>query len=316
MAGIWILAENRELTLELMNIGKRLASSMRAPLSVMLCHDVDRAQDYVNLGADEVLLLPPLAEQAAFDAYTPLISEEAAKADIDVFLISATSRGKDIAARLAAKLNTGLCSGCMSIIFDNESKTLIMERLAFGGAAVQKVTCTARPVMATIAPKTYEPISHKEDRLGSIRELPAQPCHFAIKILERKVRERQSVNIAEAKVIVSVGRGIDKKEDLDLVQRLADALGGEIACTRPISEELKWLPDELCIGLSGIQVKPDFYLGIGVSGQIQHVTGIRNAKIIAAINKDENAPIFKVADLGIVGDLYDVIPKLITELNR
>jgi type II secretory pathway pseudopilin PulG len=109
---------------------------------------------------------------------------------------------------------------------------------------------------------------------------------------------------------------VEKPEDLALAHQLADALGGEIGCTRPISEENHWLPEELCIGLSGVQVKPDLYLGLGVSGQIQHVTGIRNAKVIAAVNKDENAPIFGVADFGIVGDLYDAVPKLIEELRR
>lgn len=98
--------------------------------------------------------------------------------------------------------------------------------------------------------------------------------------------------------------------------QLADALGGEIGCTRPIAEEFHWLPEERCIGLSGVQVKPDLYLGIGVSGQVQHVTGFRNAKVIAAVNKDENAPIFKAADLGIVGDLYDIVPKLIAEFKK
>ncbi|MCX5833198.1 MAG: electron transfer flavoprotein subunit alpha/FixB family protein, partial [Deltaproteobacteria bacterium] len=112
------------------------------------------------------------------------------------------------------------------------------------------------------------------------------------------------------------GRGFDKKEDLALVKQLADALGGEVGCTRPISEELHWLPEELCIGLSGISIKPELYIGLGVSGQIQHMTGIRGARVIGAVNKDENAPIFGAADLGIVGNLYDVVPKLIEELKK
>jgi electron transfer flavoprotein alpha subunit len=137
-----------------------------------------------------------------------------------------------------------------------------------------------------------------------------------VKVLEKKVKERESKDITEARVIVCAGRGIEKNEDLTLIRQLAHALGGEIACTRPIAEEYHWLAEELCIGLSGVQVKPDLYLGLGVSGQVQHLTGIRNAKVIAAVNKDENAPIFKAADFGIVGDLYDVVPKLITELKK
>jgi electron transfer flavoprotein alpha subunit len=190
-----------------------------------------------------------------------------------------------------------------------------MERFAFGGAAVQKVICLTRPVMATIPPRTFEPAVAQDGREGPIRELPAPPPS-AVKVLERKMRTRETKDITEAKVVVAVGRGFEKQEDLALARQLADALGGEIGCTRAISEEMHWLPEELCIGLSGVQVKPDLYLGLGVSGQIQHVTGIRNAKVIAAVNKDENAPIFGVADFGIVGDLYDVAPKLIQELVK
>jgi electron transfer flavoprotein alpha subunit len=137
-----------------------------------------------------------------------------------------------------------------------------------------------------------------------------------VKVLERKVKERETKDIAEARVLVCVGRGIEKNEDIELARQLADALGGEIACTRPIAEEFHWLPEELCIGLSGVQVKPDLYLGIGVSGQVQHLTGFHNAKVIAAVNKDENSPIFKATDFGIVGDLYDVVPKLIAEFKK
>jgi len=315
MAGVWIFSENHERILELLNIGRQLAMKMETRVCALICHKPVRAEEYIRLGADEVLVLPPLAGNQSLDVYIPVIAEESKKADPDIILISATSRGKDLAARIAARLNAGLCSGCMALKFDDESKTLIMERLAYGGAAVQKVTCTTRPVMATIPPKTFEPAAPEEGRQGQIRELPAPPPS-TVHVLEIKRKERETKDISEARVVVSVGRGIDKKEDIDTVRQLADALGGEIACTRPISEELHWLPEELCIGLSGVQVKPDLYLGVGVSGQVQHVTGIRKAKVIAAVNKDENAPIFKVADFGIVGDLYDVVPKLIAEVKK
>jgi electron transfer flavoprotein alpha subunit len=108
---------------------------------------------------------------------------------------------------------------------------------------------------------------------------------------------------------------LDKKEDIDLARQLAQALGGEVGCSRPIAEELQWLPEEVYIGISGKKVKPALYLGIGVSGQVQHITGIRDSKVIFAINKDENAPIFEAADYGIVGDLYSVVPMLIDELK-
>jgi electron transfer flavoprotein alpha subunit len=315
MAGVWIISEIREQALELLRIGRELAVKMGTNVSALIMQDRERAKDYIKHGADEVLILPPLAGDQSIDAYIPIVVEEAKKNDPDLILIPAAARGKDIAARIASRLDTGLCSSCMAISFDEENKILVMERLAYGGAAVQKVICTTRPVMATVPPRTYEPATPKEDRQGHIRELPAPPPSV-MKVLEKKVKERVAKDITAARVIVCVGRGMEKKEDLALARQLAEALGGEMACTRPIAEEYHWLPEELCIGLSGAQVKPDLYLGIGISGQVQHLTGIRNAKVIAAVNKDENAPIFKAADFGIVGDLYDIVPKLIAEFKK
>lgn len=315
MAGIWIFAENREQALELLNIGRRLAVTMGTTVSALLPGSAEGAREYLAHGADEVLLLSSLAGDQSHEAYLPVMAEAAKKGDPDVFLFAGIVRSKELAARMATHLETGLCSGCIALNYDVDGKILEMERLAFGGAAVQKVICLTRPVMATIPSRTFEPAAALEGRDGPIRELPAPPPS-AVKVLERKVRTRETKDITEAKVVVAVGRGFEKQEDLDLARQLADALGGEIGCTRAISEELHWLPEELCIGLSGVQVKPDLYLGLGVSGQIQHVTGVRNAKVIAAVNKDENAPIFGVADFGIVGDLYDVAPKLIQELVK
>jgi len=315
MPGIWIFAENREQSLGLLNIGRRLAVKMETTMTALLAGNHDAAPDYIAHGADEVLLLPPLAAGQSHDAYLPVIVDAAKAADPDVFLVGATARGRELAARIATRLDTGLCSSCIALDYDENGKFFEMQRLAYGGAALQKVNCLRRPVMATIPPRTFEPAAAQDGREGSIRELPGAPL-AAVKVLERKVRVRETKDITEAKVVVCVGRGFEKPEDLALARQLADALGGEIGCTRPISEENHWLPEDLCIGLSGIQVQPDLYLGLGVSGQIQHVTGIRNAKVIAAVNKDENAPIFGIADFGIVGDLYDVAPKLIEELRK
>lgn len=315
MPGIWIVAENREQTLELLNIGRRLAAKMGTTLSALLAGNRDAAPDYIAYGADEVLLLPELAADQSYDAYLPVIVDAARKSDPDVFLIAATARGKELAARMATRLETGLCSSCIALDYDENGKVLEMQRLTYGGAALQQVTCHRRPVMATIPPRTFEAAAAQDGPAGSVRELPGSPL-ATVKVLERKVRVRETKDITEAKVVIAVGRGFEKPEDLNLARQLADALGGEIGCTRPISEENHWLPEELCIGLSGVQIKPDLYLGLGVSGQIQHVTGIRNAKVIAAVNRDENAPIFGVADFGIVGDLYDAVPKLIEELQK
>jgi electron transfer flavoprotein alpha subunit len=315
MAGVWVFAENREQTFELLNIGRSMADKLGAGLTALLCRDHEAAGDYTARGADEVLLLPLLADDQSLDAYIPVLAEEAKKADPDLFLIASTFRLKELAARIATRLNTGLCSDCLKLYFNEESGAVEMERLMYGGAAVQRVVCAARPVMATIPPRAFDPAAAVSGKEGAVRII-AVPAASPVKVLERKRKEREAKDIREAKVVVSVGRGFEKKEDLALAKELADILGGEIGGTRPITEELHWLPEELCIGLSGIQIKPDLYVGLGVSGQIQHVTGFRDAKVICAVNRDANAPIFGVADLGIVGDLYDVVPKLIQELKK
>lgn len=317
MSGIWVIAENHRETLELMNVGRELAEKMHTEISVFLPSTRERAPEYLALGAREIVLLTPLSEDALFDPFIPLIADEAKTKDPDLLLISSTNKGKDLAARLAARLDTGLCSGCIALRFDEQKKILVMSRLAYGGRILQEVICDSRPAMATIAPRTFDQAAPLDQPPGQgiIREL-LTPLASKVRVIEKKRNLQQTKEIFQARVIICVGRGVEKSEDIALARELADAFGGEIGCTRPICEELHWLPESLCIGLSGTKVKPDLYLGLGVSGQIQHIIGIRNAKVIAAINKDENAPIFKVADLGIVGDLYEVVPKIIAELKK
>ena len=314
MPGVWIFAERKDLAQELLTIGRELAALAGVKVTAIVPDQGDQEDIYIAGGADEVVLLSPLGEDMSLDSWIPVIAAEAKKADPDLILLAATARGKDFAARLAARLETGLCSNCIALS-QGEGGTVVMERLAYGGAAVQQVSCATRPVMATIPPRTFAPSPADQGRAGEIRKLPAPPSS-PVRILARKMKERTSQDITEAKVVICVGRGMEKQEDIDMARQLASLLGGEIGCTRPISEELHWLPDDLCIGLSGVQVKPDLYLCLGVSGQIQHATGIRGTRVICAVNKDENAPIFQAADLGIVGNLYDVTPKLIEALKK
>ncbi len=316
MAGIWIFAEEKELVLELLTPGGELAARQGGKLTIVVPEAEGDPADYFAAGADEVVLLSPLAEDMTLGAWLPVLAGEIRAADPEAVLLAATSRGKEIAARLAARLETGLASNCLSLAADADG-TLVMERLAYGGAALQRVAVMGRPVMATIPPRTFPPAAAAAipGREGSVRTLPPPPAD-AVRVVARKEKERSAQDITAAKTVVCVGRGLEKREDLELARQLAAALGGEIGCTRPISEELHWLPDNLCIGLSGVQVKPELYLGLGVSGQIQHLTGLRGARLICAVNRDPNAPIFLAADLGIIGDLYEVTPKLIEEVKK
>ena len=313
MAGIWVFAEDLEQTRELLGAGRDLAGRMGTTVAAF-AREGGMARETIRCGADEVFLLPPLAENQPLEAYVPVLCDAARREDPDVLLIAATPRGKEIAARLAALLGTGLCSGCTGIGTDGDGRTPVMERMAYGGAAIQTVRCTTRPAMATVPPRTFEPPAPDEGRQGKFTELPGSP-QSEVRILAKAPRQYGSVNLAEAKIIVCVGRGVEKREDIELARKLAEVLGGEVGCSRPIAEELNWLPEELYLGISGKKVKPELYVGVGVSGQIQHVTGIRDSKVILAINRDENAPIFEAADYGIVGDLYQVVPKLVEELK-
>lgn len=315
MAGIWILGENHDQTLELLTLAGQLTEQVGAQVTVLTWDNPAGAQEYVDCGADQVLLMTSPAIDQPLEDYVPVITDEVRKADPDIFLVAGTPRLKEMAARMAARLNTGLCSGCLSLQIDAADKSLSMERLVYGGAAVQTVTCSTRPQMATIPPRTYATAAARGKRDGQIREL-ASPSPGPIKIIDRKPRTRQSVDITEARILVCVGRGLENQQDMQMVQELAEVMGAEIACTRPIAEEMHWLPEETYIGISGKQVKPDLYIGLGVSGQIQHVSGIRDARIICAINRDENAPIFEVSDLGLVGDIYTILPELIQQLKQ
>ena len=317
MAGIWIYAEKPDHVLELLNLGGRIAEQTGGIVTVVTPAALSgQTGDFAVHGAGQILLLPELPANQPADACVSVIADEIRGADPDVVLLTDTIGGRDMAARLAARIGTGLCSHCQGIEFDVATQTLAMEKPMYGGVAVQRVICRTRPVMAAIPPHTYEPAAaSSEGRDIPVRTLPL-PSPSAVTVVERRPKERRSRNLSDAAVIVSVGRGLAKAEDLALIERLAEALGGEVGCTRPIAEELHWLPEDCCIGLSGIQVKPDLFIAIGASGQVQHVTGVRGAKVIAAVNRDENAPIFNVADYGIVGDLYEVIPKLLEELGK
>ncbi|NLO22056.1 MAG: electron transfer flavoprotein subunit alpha/FixB family protein, partial [Syntrophomonadaceae bacterium] len=291
MAGVWIYADRIEAGLELLTAGRELADGLGQSLTALVTGDQDTAQDFIARGADEVLLLPPLAEGQPVQDYVPLLAQEAKGADPDIFLIAASLKGKEMAARVAARLDTALCSEC-TLINLGEQGQLQLERLMYGGAAVQTLSINSRPQMATIPPGSYAAAEPQSSRQGTVRTLEA-PTPSGVQIIERKGKGAGSGDITAAKVIVCAGRGIENQEDLAILQELAELLGAEIACTRPIAEEKHWMTEESCIGLSAKEVKPALYIGVGVSGQIQHIVGIREAGIICAINSDENAPIFE-----------------------
>lgn len=314
MAGIWVFADNRDRTLELLGAARGLADKMFVKLAAFASEE-RFAGEYIACGADKVYVQQALPGEQPFESCVPVLADLAREEDPDVILVGATARGREIGARLAARLDAGLCSGCIAFDLDESGRSLRMNRLVYGGAAVQTVVCSGRPQMATVPPRTFDSAAAQEGRTGEIVSLPPAPAS-AMRVTGRSEKQRDSVDVTEAKVIVCVGRGFEKKEDIALAHDLARVLNGEVGCSRPVAEELQWLPEEVYLGISGKKVKPVLYVGLGVSGQVQHITGIRDSKVILAVNRDENAPIFEAADFGIVGDLYQVVPKLIGELKQ
>jgi electron transfer flavoprotein alpha subunit len=195
-----------------------------------------------------------------------------------------------------------------------QDNRLIVERRALGGNTVSTKVITSRQQVIAVMPKLYdaEPVT---GGVGEIIPVSLEMEQPTTRVLERRPKKAGTVNLEEADVLVCVGRGLDNIDDLSLIQSLADSVGGMLGCTRPISHEYHWLAEDQMVGLSGKESSPRLYLAIGISGQIQHTVGIMNANVIVAINHDKNAPIFKVADYGIVGDLYQVVPKLTERLR-
>jgi electron transfer flavoprotein alpha subunit len=312
MLKIWTFSEKRDYMLELICAAKELTDFKGYVVSFAL--DEEAAAIYSSYGADKVYILPKLAEEQPMESYVPLLGELSSEEKPDIFLLTSTLRGNEIAARLAARLDVGLGTNCTNLKLDDQGN-LSMEKMIFGGAGIKTSVCTQKPQMAAILPKVFQ--VKKVPTAGSavIEHLDKTPTTL-LKIVSRKKAEKSQVDLTASKAIVCAGRGLEKEEDLELVRSLAEALQGEIACTRPIAEEMHWLPEERYIGISGKKVRPDLYFGVGVSGQIQHISGMRDAKVVVAVNKDENAPIFDECDYGIVGDLYDILPLFQQEIKQ
>lgn len=313
--GVWVFSEAYDLTLEMLGKGRELADTLQTELAAIVIGNnmQEKANELVKYGADEVYLIDnPALERFQAEAYLGIIQNLAANYHPEILLIGSTRNGKPLAARLATRLDAGCVPDCTRLSVD-ENRRLIGERITYGGNAIAKVTFKSTPQIATVPSRAFEK-PEKKDRTGQVMKLDFKIEQPKTEVMERKPLEISSVRIEEAQYIVSGGRGLEKKDDIVLLEDLAKVLNGQVGCSRPLVEDRKWFTD--WIGLSGHKVKPKLYIACGVSGVIQHVAGIRDSKIIVAINKDAEAPIFEVADYGVVGDLYQVVPALKDALKK
>jgi electron transfer flavoprotein alpha subunit len=307
--GVLVFSERHDLALEMIGKAREIADGLQTELATLLIgHDIqDKASEMIRCGADTVYVVDdPALERFQAEAYLSVLHDLVLTYKPEIILIGSTKNGKPLAARLATRLETGCIPDCARLSLD-EQKRLVGERMTYGGNAMARVTFKTRPQIATVAARAFEKPIPKL-RNGKLVKLDAKTEEPKTEIVETKPLETSSVRIEEDEVIVSCGRGLEKKEDKAMLEGLATVLCGQVGCSRPLAEDRKWFSE--WVGLSGHKVKPKLYIACGISGVIQHVAGIRDAKVIVAINKDPQSPIFDVADYGVVGNLYEILPAL------
>lgn len=315
--GVLVFSESETLVQELLSKGRELADKLNMPLSAALLHTSDDviAKTLVAHGADKVYKITPAIEKIDTEQYINKLSKLITEIKPQIVLLASNRIGKELAPRLASKLNSCSAAECISAEL-NESNNLKISRVVFSGNGVATLEFNTKPQFATLASQVFKPLPRDDSRTGEIIEKAVEDITPTVQIVNVSDRAAGAVCIEDAEFIVSCGRGIKNKEDIQIIKDLAETLKGEIGCSRPIASDLKWLPTEHWVGLSGHKVKPKIYIACGISGQIQHLAGMRDSDIIIAINKDPEAPIFNAADYGIVGDIYKVVPELVQQLKQ
>ncbi|MBI4857412.1 MAG: electron transfer flavoprotein subunit alpha [Acetobacterium woodii] len=324
--GVWVFAEQREgkimpVVFELLGEGKKLANEIGTELCAILCgSNVGGLTDELfAYGADKVYLADaPELEKYTTDGYSKVINEAIGIYKPEIVLYGATHIGRDLAPCLAVKVNTGLTADCTKLEIDPDDKKIRQTRPAFGGNLMATIVCPgSRPQMSTVRPGVMDKAAYDPSKKGEVVKLDAvfEEGDIRTKVLEIVKTTADIISISDADFIVAGGMGLGKPEGLELLKQLADKLGGTVAASRACVDA-GWADHNIQVGQTGTTVKPQIYFACGISGAIQHIAGMQDSDLIIAINKNENAPIFEVADYGIVGDLYKVIPAIIDELDK
>lgn len=323
--GVWVFAEQRggklmPVVIELLGEGRKLAEQIGTELCAVLLGEnvADLARECIGYGADKVYVADaPELKDYTTDAYTKVIYEAIQQYKPEIVLCGATHIGRDLGPCLSVKCETGLTADCTKLEIDPVDHKIMQTRPAFGGNLMATIVCSEhRPQMSTVRPGVMEKAAFDPDRTGEIVTL--QPVFadgdLRVKVLEIVKNLENAVSLTDAKVIVAGGMGLGSKEGFDLLAKLADRLGGVVAASRACVDA-GWAPHSWQVGQTGTTVKPAIYIACGISGAIQHVAGMKDSGYIVAINKNPSAAIFELADYGIVGDLYDVIPAILDALG-
>ncbi len=323
--GLWVFVEQRDgqparVSWELLGQGRKLAEKRGCPLTaVVLGHNVEGiAREAIAYGADRVLVVDdPVLARYRTQAYAAAFLGLVLKHKPEAILVGATSMGRDLASSVATTLRTGLTADTTILDLNPEKGELLASRPAFGGNILATIACPKRrPYLATVRPRTFDVPPRDPSRSGVlIREaLGLKEEELNARVLEVVTYEKK-VNLQDAKVIVSGGRGLQDGKNFELLRRLAQILGGEVGASRA-AVQLGWIPYEHQVGQTGQTVRPRLYIAVGISGAIQHQVGMKHSDFILAINTDPEAPIFELSGLGIVGDLFQVVPALTQVLEE
>ncbi|HHQ5568461.1 TPA: electron transfer flavoprotein subunit alpha/FixB family protein [Clostridioides difficile] len=327
--GVWVIGEQREgkinpVTIELIGEGRKLADQLGKELAVVIAgyeveKEVKEVKELLHYSVDKVYYInDPLLKDFTTDGYAISIANLIERKKPEVVLVGATSIGRDIAPRIAGKVGTGLTADCTKLEIDSTDNKLLQTRPAFGGNLMATIVCPKnRPQMSTVRPGVMAKAVRNESETGILEVVTPELTEKMIRtrLVEILPQEKKSVNLTDARIIVSGGRGLKRAEGFELIKELADKLGAEIGASRAAVDS-GWIEHSHQVGQTGTTVRPELYIACGISGAIQHLAGMSDSKYIVAINKDAKAPIFSICDYGIVGDLYEIIPEMIESLNR
>jgi len=336
--GVYVYAQQVDnelssIAFELIGKGKELAKDLGTDVTaVLLGSNVKSLADELGeYGADKVIVVDnPALETYRTEPYAQALTAVINEYKPDIMLVGATAIGRDLGPTVSARVATGLTADCTKLDIgdfplnpvpgkEDEQKhnQLLMTRPAFGGNTIATIACPDnRPQMATVRPGVMQKLPKEEGRRAEVIEFNPELTenNRFVEILNVVKQAKTTENIMEAKILVSGGRGVGSAENFKLLQDLADVIGGTVSCSRAVVEN-GWKPQDVQVGQTGKTVRPNLYFAIGISGAIQHVAGMEESDIIIAINKDEDAPIFDVADYGVVGDLNKIVPALTAALK-
>ncbi|MBW1897405.1 MAG: electron transfer flavoprotein subunit alpha/FixB family protein [Deltaproteobacteria bacterium] len=323
--GVGVFVEQLEgqparVSLELLGKGRELADTLGVTLTAFLLGESVQniAKELILYGADEVIVADhPILKDYRTELYTDIISKQVMARKPEVLIVGASPVGRDLAPRLSFRLKAGCTADCTGLDIDEENRLFVSTRPAFGGNVMATIICPEkRPQMSTVRPGVMQMPEKDESRKGRVinLEVDLDEEDVGVKILECTRGKSDAVNIQEAEKIVAIGMGAKDKETFDSIKELAELLDAEVGASR-LAVEAGWISHDCQIGQTGKTIRPNLYIGCGISGAVQHTAGMSGSKMIIAINNNPSAEIFKIADYGIVGDIRKTVPAIIAELK-